>query len=142
MGMTSIIPVRMVKVVDAPFPKHVDNSATSPLDVPVESSKKEFTYYSKEEFSKESTHAIEELYEKWQEIKFLKLDWVSETKRRVKERKKRREQRAKKLQKKQTPPSFAGKINFLLEVKAYDVAKSNNHGNKALGVKQQMNWSH
>ena len=56
--------------------------------------------YSKEEFFEESTHATEELYEKWQEIKLLKLDWVSKTKRQAKERKKRREKRAEKLMKK------------------------------------------
>ena len=45
-----IIPVHMIRVVDAPFLEHVDNSATSPLEVPIEISEKESTYYLEEEF--------------------------------------------------------------------------------------------
>ena len=125
----------MIKVVDSPFPEHVDNSAISPLDVPIESSEKEFTYYLEEEFSEEEIHTTDKQYEIWREIKLFKLDWVSETKRRAKEREKRREQRAENLQKKQTPPSFVGKTNFLLEVEASDAAKSEYSWKQGIGCK-------
>ena len=69
-----IIPVQMIRVVDSLFQENLDHSATFPLDVPIKSSEKEFTYYSEEEFSKEETHATDKQYEKWQEIKLLKLD--------------------------------------------------------------------
>ena len=88
-----------------------------------------------EEFFKEETHATEEQYGKWQEIKLLKLDWVSETKRRAKERERRREQRAEKMQKKQAPPSFVGKTNFLLEIEASDVAKFEYSWKQGIGCK-------
>ena len=89
----------------------------------VHSSKKEFTYYLEEDFSKESTQATEETYENLRELKLYRLEWVLETKRRAKEWEKRRKKRAKKLKNNQEPPSFAGKSSFLLEVEAYDVAK-------------------
>ena len=113
----------------------MDNSAISPLDVPIESFEKEFTYYLKEEFSEEEIHTIDKQYEIWREIKLFELDWVFETKRRAKEREKRREQRAEKMQKKQTPPSFVGKTNFLLEIEASDVAKSEYSWKQGIGCK-------
>ena len=127
-----IIPVRMIRVVDSPFLEHVDNSTISPLVVPTESSEKDFTYYLEEEFLEEEIHTTDKQYEIWREIKLFKLDWVSETKRRAKECEKRREQRAEKMQKKQTPPSFVGKTNFLLEVNA---AKSKYSWKQGIGCK-------
>ena len=105
------------------------------MDVPIDSSEKEFTYYSEEEFSEEEIHTTDKQYEIWREIKLFKLDWIFETKRRAKERKKRREQRAEKMQKKQTPPSFVGKTNFLLEVEASDAAKSEYSWKQGIGCK-------
>ena len=125
----------MIRVVNDPMFEQIEILETQPLEVEVESSEKEFTYYSKEEFSKESTQATEELYEKWRELKLYRLDWVLETKRRAKERAKRRKRRAKKLKYNQAPPSFARKTSFLLEVEAYDVAKSEHSWEQGIGCK-------
>ena len=111
----------MFSVVNAPIFEQIETPETEPLEVEVESSEKKFTYFSEEEFSQESTQDIEELYEKWRELKFYRLEWVSKTKRRAKQQEKRRKRRIEKLKNNQEPPSFAGKTSFLL---AYDVAKS------------------
>ena len=68
-----IVAVRMIKVVNVPNSKQTKILETQPLEVEVESFEKEFTYYSKEKFSKESTQATEETYEKLRELKLHRL---------------------------------------------------------------------
>ena len=56
-----------------------------PIEVELESSKKELTSYLEEEFLEESTQEIEETLEQLRKLKLHRLEWVSKTKRRAKE---------------------------------------------------------
>ena len=82
-----IVPVRMVMFVDDPNFEQRKKAIpeTLPLEVELESSKKEFTSYFEEEFLDESTQATKETQKNLRELQLHSLEWVSKTKRQTKE---------------------------------------------------------
>ena len=60
-----IVPIRMIKFVNGPNSEQIEKAIlkTLPLEVEMESSKKEFTSYLEEEFLEERNQEIEETLE-------------------------------------------------------------------------------
>ncbi|MCO5581469.1 hypothetical protein L7F22_035354 [Adiantum nelumboides] len=103
-------------------------------DLSRDTSEKDFTYYSEEELSNKDEKVLSEDSLKTQECLYHKINWVSETIRKQKECEMRRRRKAKSKGVRK-PPSFLGKIEYLLHVEAYDVAKSEHSWKQGIGCK-------
>ena len=128
-----VVPIRVVTPVYTLEETLEDASSLADCQSSHESSEqKDFSYYSEEEFSDGDDIVSEEDLERVRALLLHRLEWISETQRRKREREERRKRTARSKGVKK-PPTFEGKTEYLLHVEAYDLAKSEHSWKQGLG---------